>query len=261
MFIQRLLTTLILLPLVLVAIYYADSRFFSYALLVLALGCAYEWLQLIPIRRIWLKAFFLGAVAAAWVLVSNVYCCWLATGIAVWGLILIAICSYPKLQKIWGHKAVTAFLCLLLLPLFTQSMSNIFSLTQGKALVIYLLFLVWGADIGGYLAGKLLGKHKLIPAVSPGKTVEGVAGGIVLSLLVSLAASYYFQPLSLLKWTVAAFGIALVSLVGDLFVSMLKRRTQIKDTGHLLPGHGGVLDRLDSLIAAAPFFYLAVNYI
>ena len=131
----------------------------------------------------------------------------------------------------------------------------IYQQAQGKQLVVYLLFLVWAADTGAYLAGKRWGRHKLIPAVSPGKTIEGTLGGMLLALLVAYLGTYYFNPHSAVIWYAIAGGIALISIVGDLFISMLKRRSKLKDTGSIFPGHGGVLDRIDSLIAAMPLFY------
>jgi len=261
MFIQRLLTTLILLPLVLAAIYYANFWAFASALALLVLGCGLEWFQLIPLYRYITKILMVTALLLCCYVIHFVYVYWLYAGLVVWFLISLAIYQYPKLQSMWGHRSIVTFLCLLLLPLFGQSMMNVFLLDQGKALIVYLLFLVWGADIGAYLAGKLCGRHKLIPSVSPGKTLEGVAGGMALSMLMALAGWFYFQPASITGWFIVALLVIVVSLIGDLFISMLKRRTHIKDTGRILPGHGGILDRLDSLIAAAPFFYFGLTFL
>ena len=93
--------------------------------------------------------------------------------------------------------------------------------------------------------------------MSPGKTIEGSLGGCVFVFLIAGLAALYFQPVHLLSWFVVALFTALISMLGDLFISMLKRRSGVKDTGHIIPGHGGVLDRLDSLIAALPLFFFA----
>ena len=97
--------------------------------------------------------------------------------------------------------------------------------------------------------------------MSPGKTVEGALGGFLLTMLVATIAYFYFNPPAMVNWYAIAVGTTLISMLGDLFISMLKRRCKLKDTGHVFPGHGGVLDRLDSLIAAAPFFYFGLSFL
>ena len=130
-------------------------------------------------------------------------------------------------------------------------------LEQGAAMTIALLVVVWGADTFAYLAGRRFGKRKLAPSISPGKTIEGLAGGLVGAGLVALLAAIYaldLSPAQTLIWLLASLVAALFSVVGDLFESRLKRRAGVKDSGGLLPGHGGVLDRIDGLLAAAPVF-------
>jgi phosphatidate cytidylyltransferase len=115
---------------------------------------------------------------------------------------------------------------------------------------------VWLADTGGYFAGKRWGKHKLAVQISPNKTWEGVAGAVVLVCLWSIAAYFYVVSvnLSLLSWLGVSAIVVFASIVGDLFESLFKRAHQVKDSGNLLPGHGGMLDRVDSLLAAVPTF-------
>lgn len=136
----------------------------------------------------------------------------------------------------------------------------------GPYWVTMLLLLVWGSDTGGYFAGRTWGRHKLAPRLSPGKTWEGVIGSMILGVL--LGGVYYacgralgFAPAGIRL--VVLLGLALVtigiSIIGDLFESMLKRQRGIKDSGGLLPGHGGVLDRIDGLLAAAPILALGVR--
>jgi phosphatidate cytidylyltransferase len=126
-------------------------------------------------------------------------------------------------------------------------------LPQGEWWVLWLLLVIFAGDTGAFYAGRALGQRKLYPQVSPGKTWEGAAGGVLLSLAVGLAAGKYLLPEAGLKglaWL--ALVLAITGLLGDLFESMLKRQAQIKDAGQILPGHGGMLDRLDSLLFAAP---------
>lgn len=261
MFRQRLLTAMVLIPLVLAAIFYANYWVFMTVVLVLTTGCALEWLQLIPVRHTTMKVSVILALLAACYLIHWCLYYWLLAGLAIWCSILIFVCQFPKLQGVWGHPWIVGFFCLSLLPLFAQSFMAIFLMAHGRELIVFLLLLVWSTDTGAYLAGKKWGRHKLIPGVSPGKTLEGVAGGIFLSMLVALGGFYYFRPESAQNWFVVAIIVILISLLGDLFISMLKRRSNVKDTGHILPGHGGILDRLDSLIAAAVFFYSGLLFL
>lgn len=260
MFKQRLLTSLILVPLVLAGIYYGNLWLLRIIIFLLVLGCSLEWLQLIPASSFLSKVLFISGIIIGCLIIPFIYFYWLFLGLIVWGLIFILIQQYPNLQQWWGYPSVIVFLSLLLLPLFNQSLLNLYSLPEGKLLVIYILFLVWAADIGAYLLGKLCGRMKLIPKVSPGKTVEGSIGGFLLSMVVAGLGYALFKPTYASNWFIIAMGIFIVALIGDLFISMLKRRRQLKDTGHLLPGHGGVLDRLDSLIAATPFFYYGMHF-
>ena len=120
---------------------------------------------------------------------------------------------------------------------------------------------MWAADIGAYLVGKRWGHNKLIPKVSPGKTIEGSAGGVILALFVAVIGYFVFRPDSIVLWFLTALLTTLISILGDLLISLLKRRSHLKDSGHILPGHGGMLDRLDSSIAALPLFYIALSFL
>jgi len=129
---------------------------------------------------------------------------------------------------------------------------------QGNLLIFMLFLLVWGADIGAYFTGKRFGRKKLIPQVSPGKTREGVLGGLAVCVLVAIgfAISSELSMGATLALLLLALVTGMVSVLGDLFESMFKRERGIKDSGRILPGHGGILDRIDSLTAAAPIFLL-----
>ena len=254
MFKQRLLTALVLVPLVLLAIFYGPSWLIGFIVLLLVAGGGWEWLQLIPISRNvekWL--FMLVLLFAVWLGLrySSVN---LVMGLLLWVGILFAVITFPTSQRFWGYPLWVGAACLLLLSLFVNASALIYHKPQGKALVIYLLCLVWVTDSGAYIVGKRFGHHRLIPIVSPGKTIEGLLGGIVLAMLTATIGYFYFQPCASLLWFIVALITVLMSVVGDLFISMLKRRSNIKDTGHIFPGHGGVLDRIDSWIAAFPVF-------
>lgn len=140
---------------------------------------------------------------------------------------------------------------------------------HGKAFVFLPLIVSWFADMGAYFAGTLFGKHKLCPKVSPKKTVEGLLGGMVAAVLFALLGAWIYQLLlpadtvHIVYWRVAlfAFVISPASVMGDLLCSVIKRAQGIKDYGNLFPGHGGMLDRFDSLIFVAPIVYYALQYI
>lgn len=140
--------------------------------------------------------------------------------------------------------------------------------THGLFYVFIALIISWVSDIGAYFVGTFFGKHKLCPNISPKKTVEGLIGGIGCSILISLFAGFLYQAVFLNEgavsyWTI--FGLALIgaplSVMGDLFASLIKRRCGIKDFGRLFPGHGGVMDRFDSLLFVLPLVYFAVRFL
>ena len=265
MFKQRLLTALILIPLVLLTIKQANPWILAEFMAIILAIAAKEWFALIPLKQMLYKILF------SILLIVSVYCCWIFydvwfwTAMGMWCLVVIAMMTFPRSQKLWGHPSIVAVVCLILLPLVFVSMSRIYIAPQGQDWMIYLLFLVWATDTGGYFIGKRWGKHRLIPQVSPGKTVEGTLGGFFLAMFVAGIGRFWFAPsVGLnhgLTWFVFAGVVFGIAVLGDLLISMLKRRVQLKDTGSLIPGHGGVLDRLDSLIAAAPFFYAGLHFI
>lgn len=259
MFKFRLLTTLVLVPFVLLLLCWGNKTVLQYAIWVITLACGYEWLQLIPLKKPLAKGLYLILLAIIGYVIPFYFIYFVGPGLILWGLVFLWIHQYPHLQALWGRPGVVGLCGLLLLPLFAQSLLLLLDGPQGKAYMVYLLVLVWAADIGAYLAGKLWGKHRLIPLVSPGKTWEGTAGGLLFTVLAAIGGWWYFCPDSCWIWYAVALFIYCISVGGDLFVSMLKRRVDIKDTGKLLPGHGGILDRLDSLIAAAFFFYCALS--
>lgn len=258
MFKQRLVTSLILIPIVLFSLFYAPSIVWTGLVAAMILACGWEWLQLIPLQENRAKLAFMAALIVAMVLIQYFMDYWLIIGLCCWMAIIFAELSFPKSQCYWGKPSVVATLALALLPLAFQSLVLLYQEPQGKFLFLYLLLVVWAADIGAYLAGKLWGKHKLIPKVSPGKSLEGVFGGLALALTIAYIGYLYFKPIWISSWFILALLMIVISIAGDLFISMLKRRVGLKDTGSLIPGHGGFLDRLDSLIAVAPLFYFGL---
>jgi len=143
-----------------------------------------------------------------------------------------------------------------------------YSLAAGGLLLLLPVFITWASDIGAYAAGRTMGKHKLIPSVSPGKTVEGAVGGLVASMLVAAVYTrYVLHPAAHLTFRIPPAGVfafgAIVSVaaqVGDLAESLLKREAGVKDSSHIIPGHGGILDRFDSLLFVLPVSYVLLGF-
>jgi phosphatidate cytidylyltransferase len=128
-------------------------------------------------------------------------------------------------------------------------------------LMISVLSIIWINDSFAFLIGKNFGKNKLFPSVSPKKTIEGFFGGLVFSLLSAMLISKFNLDFSMLNWLIISVIVSVIGTVGDLVESKFKRQANIKDSGNIMPGHGGILDRLDSLLFAAPFVYLYINFI
>ncbi|HVF46522.1 MAG TPA: phosphatidate cytidylyltransferase, partial [Pyrinomonadaceae bacterium] len=128
-------------------------------------------------------------------------------------------------------------------------------------LLAYFFLVLFGSDVGAYFAGRALGKHKLAPAISPGKTVEGLIGGIAAAAGFAALATWWFFPELPYAWSIPlACVLALVGVLGDLFESAIKRGAGAKDAASILPGHGGFLDRLDSLLFGAPILYYFARF-
>ena len=179
--------------------------------------------------------------------------------VVLWLVIAIALRFYRHSGR-WALPARVLLLGLSLDLLWVCVHGLVFlHYVYGGAVLLYLFTLVWIADIGAYFSGRRFGKRKLAPVISPGKTWEGVAGGLGANLLWILLVYQLKDDWGMGLPVFIAIGIATaaISIVGDLFQSVLKREAGVKDSGKLLPGHGGVLDRIDSVIAASPLFVAA----
>jgi phosphatidate cytidylyltransferase len=181
----------------------------------------------------------------------------LIAGCIWWAIALLLVQGYPSSALLWGHKILRLLMGLLVLIPTWVALVYVRQQEAGAWLVLLLMLIVAMADSGGYFAGKRFGKHKLASAVSPGKTWEGFAGGFIANCVLALILSLTLE-LSLLLMLVIVVPTSLVSVLGDLLESMLKRHAGIKDSGTILPGHGGILDRVDGVTAAAPVFALAL---
>lgn len=263
---QRVITAIVLSVLVLSAVIWAPVWLFSLLVALATLYGVWEWSNFC---RFGLRGRVIYVVvAAALILLLE----WFATSAMIsqvmlvagvfWLLALTMVLRYPEGVR-WKASTPKLFIGFFVLIPAWLALSEIKSLGHGESLILLLLFLVWGADTGAYFSGKALGKHKLMPKVSPGKTLEGLAGGLLTCVAIALLYAF-FRELSLTATVflvLLAVITAMASVLGDLFESMFKRERGIKDSGTLLPGHGGILDRIDSLTAAAPVFLLGLMYL
>ncbi|MBD3180871.1 phosphatidate cytidylyltransferase [Candidatus Poribacteria bacterium] len=185
-------------------------------------------------------------------------------------LVLCLAVSLPFLVEIIRRKPQSALLkvsstllgIIYLGWLFGHHIILLRKMQDGIALVILLSGITWIGDIGAYLVGKRFGKHKVIPAISPGKSLEGYIGGIVLSCLAAFLIGRWLLPeIALVHIIIMGAGLTIIGQIGDLAESMLKRGADLKDSGSIIPGHGGILDRCDSLIFITPAFYYYTIYI
>jgi phosphatidate cytidylyltransferase len=271
---SRLITALILIPIVIAALFLLPPLGFALVTLAVCMLAAWEWGQLAGFvsrsQRIWL-ALLCGFLLALMMLSVPAYHqsvhqlqvegpLWLS--LAWWLAALALVLFYPGSAALWRNSRLLrlVFGLLTIVPFFWGMLAlRQFDYEQnhftGAWWLLYVMLLVWGADSGAYMFGKLFGKHKLAPKVSPGKTWEGLIGGLITSAVISWLFGRYapltIEPMTLLVCSVIA---ALASVLGDLTESMFKREAGIKDSGHLIPGHGGILDRIDSLTAAVPVF-------
>lgn len=257
---QRILTALVLAPLALVGLFGLVEGGFALFTGAVVLWGGWEWANLSglvrPVQRLayvtglavlMLLAWLLGVVQSAWPL-------WL--GAIGWLISGYWVVSYPRTSQQWHTPAARlAMGAWVLLPCW---IGFIQLRAIGGEWLLYVLLLVWVADIGAYFAGRCFGRRKLAPRVSPGKSWEGVYGGMVATALLAVLFSAWLGlgAAQAIWLVVATLVVTLVSVLGDLLESMLKRLRGIKDSGRLLPGHGGILDRIDSLTAAIPLFAL-----
>ncbi|KKA45526.1 MULTISPECIES: phosphatidate cytidylyltransferase [unclassified Salinivibrio] len=271
---QRVLTAALLVPLVVAGVFYLPFPAFVAAIAVVTLIGLWEWTQfvsassrlltfIIPAAALALSLFALPFDAMALGHVRFPPFAVAAAGAAWWLFATVLVLAFPRSGNYWTHSKLLrlVFGLLTMLPfmwsvLLLRAADYQFSTYYGAKLVLLVFVLVWCADSGAYFAGKKFGKHKMAPAVSPNKTLEGLLGGLSAAVGVTWLGAHvlelHFANLGILL--AIAMVTALASVLGDLAESMFKRVAGIKDSGNLLPGHGGILDRIDSLTAAFPVF-------
>ncbi|MGZ4997298.1 MAG: phosphatidate cytidylyltransferase [Methylobacter sp.] len=285
MLLQRIITALILVPLVVLAVFQLPTEYFSLFIGLITLLAAWEWTNLIGVNSLFKRGLFLlglvlpmlwlhfwtqflelAAQVLDWPDIRSYSGAleWLVVPpVLFWILVMILIRNTPKavlqLEMKTRYKALIGWFVLLAMWMFSARLRAFYD----PQLTLYFLILIWSADITAYFAGKKFGKTQLAPDISPGKTVQGMYGALIAGGVCAIVLSliYGFPWMVASDFVMLSVLTVLVSIYGDLFFSVVKRQKGVKDTGSILPGHGGILDRIDSLIAAIPFFYAGIYLI
>lgn len=256
---QRIITALLLAPAVLCIIIFGGTKWLLLLTTIIQLAAVYEWLRISLLAKpqsLLLSISFTSATA---------YYSWnhsLPEALLMLGFILIWLPTllwlnrnrqgHQKQQRPSPSKAILGTLAI---TLFAISLNATGKLESGNWWVLALFLSIWVADVGAYFSGKQFGKHKLAAKISPGKTIEGVIGAQITVLTYALIISHYL-PIVWWQAMLLFIPVTLFSIIGDLAASLGKRQANIKDSSNLLPGHGGFIDRFDSLIAATPLFLI-----
>lgn len=285
MLLKRIITASILAALVATAVFTLPPEYFSLLLGILTLVAAWEWLYLIDVRSITKRLLFLLALIVPmvglhlWTHFLELLAQWtkwpeirfysgilewlVIPPILFWIVVMISIRNLPNtvlnLQMKLRYKALIGWFILLACWMFLTRLRAFYE----PPMTMYFLVLIWVADISAYFVGKKYGKTKLAPDISPGKTVAGFYGAIVSGLVCAIVLSliYGFNYVFAADFALLSMLTVLISVYGDLFFSVVKRQRGVKDSGAILPGHGGILDRVDSIIAAIPLFYAGIYLI
>jgi phosphatidate cytidylyltransferase len=259
----RLITAAILVPLVVFGVLRLGTPVFAAILGLVLCAASWEWSKLVPLSSAASRASYCAVAAAlmgiAWIVTPERLLFALLVVACGWWLFALFWLTRPQLCSA-SSAACTVFKLLAGLLVVLPPWAGLVVLhrhgEQGPELTLVLLVMVWLADSGAYFAGRRFGRHKLAPAVSPGKTLEGVYGGVLASLLFAVLAGWWLSHST--AWTAAFCLVSLLavlfSVAGDLLESLMKRQSGSKDSGSIIPGHGGIFDRIDSLVAAVPVF-------
>jgi phosphatidate cytidylyltransferase len=255
---ERVITALILAALVLLVIFMLPHGAMMGALALLVAAAAWEWSAFPRFTQHSAKIFYVAVVAACiaavWLFgVARVEVDGIIYAALLWWLFaLVWLATAPARVNRWTAALAGLFV---LLPAWV-ALVRLHDL--GPQLMLFLILLVVAADVGAYFAGRQFGRNKLAPRVSPGKTWEGVIGGFVAAALMGAVGVWWFH-VDAPRFLGLCIVVTVASIIGDLTESQFKRHAGLKDSGTLLPGHGGLLDRVDSVTAAAPVFLVGLE--
>ncbi|WP_067030470.1 phosphatidate cytidylyltransferase [Allomuricauda sp. CP2A] len=256
---RRSITGVIYVVLLLGSVFLSSDAF-DFLFMAFGLACLYEFKRIVRLKGYYI---FVAYLALWW---TFIYVVQDTTAITILMLLTIAVdvallmFLFSKRPKKFSdvQKFIIAvfyigggFIFLTMIPYKEDNFAQF--------LIMGIFILIWVNDTFAYLVGRTLGRTKLYPAVSPKKTIEGSLGGLIFALATAYIMSWYESKLSLMEWMILATVIVVAGSLGDLLESKFKRMAGVKDSGAILPGHGGIWDRLDSLVFAAPFAYLVLN--
>jgi phosphatidate cytidylyltransferase len=268
----RLITAAVLIPIVVGSVLWLPPAQFAIFFAIFAVVGGWEWSRFMrlqhPVSRGCYAATIILAILACWFYVvgspERVEAV-LIVALVWWFCALLLVFTYPGHDRIRSNRLLQTVIGLLvIIPCWLAILELRNSTGQGAYLVLFLVALIAVTDSSAYFGGKKWGRRKLAPQVSPGKTWEGVFSGLLGAAIFSFACAWFFDFLNDEWKAIASFVLlcgltAITSVLGDLSESMFKRQVGLKDSGKILPGHGGVLDRIDSLTAAAPLFALCMG--
>jgi len=254
------------------AVLLLPTDYFALVFAIASMIGAWEWSRLSGITTPWKHVIYALGVFVTQVVLYDLFFVHdvpskafldavLGVAAVFWVFAALFIIAYPRAARVWSHRPLRLAGGFFVLIPFWVSASWLHDVVEYGALIFIAVLLTAAADAGGYIAGKTMGKHKLAVHVSPGKTIEGFIGGVILTMVVSMLVVQLagWHQVSLLQAAMIGLMMSIVSVVGDLTVSLLKRESGVKDSSSLLPGHGGLMDRLDSLSATLPAFALAID--
>lgn len=257
---QRIFSALLLIPPFLLLVHFGSPS--QFALLVsLAIGLgAWEFSRLCPAGTDYGLSLLTVIGALAWHV--GVTSTWGVAGVgaAVGGAALLRVALHPAEFRVTLLQAAWIVLGTAYVGALLSFASPLRAVPEGRQLIYFLVFTTWAGDIGAFYIGSRFGKQLLAPRISPKKTVEGALGGMAVTMVVAMAGSPWIWPrLTWPRAAVVGLLLAIMGMLGDLCESAVKRGAGVKDSGDLIPGHGGILDRLDSLIFACPVLYALVR--
>jgi phosphatidate cytidylyltransferase len=257
---KRVATAAVLIAVLLVVVLWLPPVATVVALTLVVLGGAWEWSAFLRVTRLWQRLAYVAVVAVllplVWHYSENAQGLKLVLQIAViWWVVALGWVMFAPRLVTSSAAAIAGILALVPAWLALARLRG--DSQAGAEWVLFTLILVQGADIGAFFAGRRFGRRRLAPSVSPGKTWEGVIGGLIASGIVAVIGSNHFgvSPAQFLPLCLAVIAF---SIVGDLTESLLKRFAGLKDSGKLFPGHGGVMDRIDSVTGAAPVLFFGL---